>query len=97
MVWRRCSHKTLADFSRQADGARLWTCSACGVIGRWSESWGYHGSLECKVCWQADISWVSCSEACMKAYGAPKPAVRAKRAPVPRKPRQDVAALGSDD
>lgn len=67
MTWRPCSHPTLDDHSSESDAARIWRCSNCSWTSTWSEAWGYFGSLECKNCWMADISWVACSDECRDA------------------------------
>lgn len=66
-----CSHKTAHDHcERQPDGSRVWTCSACGKCGPWSEVWRYFGSIECSRCWMAEMDAVACSKRC--AAGWPK-------------------------
>lgn len=67
-----CAHKTLNDHSKVVGGARIWRCSVCGKEERWSDAWSYFGTLECRLCWVADIEFVCCSEACRVAKGGKK-------------------------
>lgn len=67
MTWAPCKHKTFAHHTvgRASDDNRLiWRCSACKVLGKWTEQWSYFGSIECRECWTADIEYVACSDAC---------------------------------
>lgn len=49
------------------DGERLWTCSRCKKIGRWTDEWQWLGILECKKCGHDIVEEVTCSDACRKA------------------------------
>ena len=65
--WRpdRCSHLTVDDHSCMAQsGKRIWRCSLCGIAQPWGPTWSYIGSVECKNCWQPQIDFVVCSDAC---------------------------------
>lgn len=63
----RCQHLTAADHSALAHtGIRIWRCSVCGRSGPWTESWRYHGNVECTNCWQAQIDYVLCSGQCQR-------------------------------
>lgn len=62
-----CSHGTYADHtlkSRVPNGVLIWKCSTpgCGHTGPWSDGFEYFGSIECRVCWLADIEKVSCAK-----------------------------------
>lgn len=74
MSWVPCTHKTFIDHTsdgyRYPNGKLAWKCSECGLVGPWSDSWSYWGSLECPKCQTADIDWVACSSKCAKALKA---------------------------
>jgi len=84
-----CKHKTMVDHTakvygtddtyRYHDGKPAWTCSVCGRVGRWTESWGFFGNLECTKCGMACIDVVWCSDACkskIKRVGANRAVVK---------------------
>lgn len=43
---------------------KRWRCEACGVIGKWSEGWGFWGNADGYQC-----QGVYCSAACAKSLG----------------------------
>lgn len=68
-----CIHKTVEDHMvLSCIGRRLWTCSSCGIMGTWGLAWGYYGNIECKVCWEAEILFVYCSDECRKSLSRRK-------------------------
>lgn len=83
-----CTHKTIYDHTEghDADGRWRWRCTHCKKVDRWSETWGYHGNVECLHCSLASIDTVACSDACRDALieaglmpkPPSKPAPRAK-------------------
>lgn len=60
-----CKHKCWTDHAlRRPNGTLTWTCTACGNTGAWTDSWGYFGNDECRLCQIAQIDFVWCSEEC---------------------------------
>jgi hypothetical protein len=70
MTWRPCAHKTWKDFAvvlDPDDGRLVWRCSHCKTEGKWTKTWRYFGTYECKKCWTADMVFVGCSDRCWEA------------------------------
>jgi hypothetical protein len=67
VTWRPCKHKTYRDHTLNPEVRPLiWRCTACGKTGVWTETWSYFGSIECRICWTADMLFVACSAACLE-------------------------------
>jgi hypothetical protein len=63
-------HKGINDFSGLTHlNIRLWICSSCERRASWGPTWSYFGKIECRKCWDMDITWVACSEACARELG----------------------------
>jgi len=64
-----CEHKTVSDHAvrHPTKGHLVWRCSVCGKASRWGPTWTYYGNVECRICWEAQVDNVYCSEPCRSA------------------------------